>query len=257
MIARTLGIHPEICAFHEPIPHLNTAALFKWSGKRDSAWVMRQIELRRAKLIEQVMLNRFLYVESSHYLSHLIPELDALFDAKYIHIYRNGLDFVDSGLKRGWYARQSAKGNTLTFLRRTLQIELGHPGRSFIDHRLPPPSQYRTRAEKLAWLWTEINGLILASLAELPGEKSLSIRLESFDQSEIERLAQFLEIEISPSLVQEMMGVARTRPNKTVELKTPTTLQNLSIEEQTRVRNILDDMMHRLEYVTETESKPA
>ena len=33
MLAKVLGLHPEICFFHEPLPQLNTEAYAKWNGR--------------------------------------------------------------------------------------------------------------------------------------------------------------------------------------------------------------------------------
>ena len=33
MLAKVLGLHSEICSFHEPLPQLNTEAYAKWNGR--------------------------------------------------------------------------------------------------------------------------------------------------------------------------------------------------------------------------------
>jgi hypothetical protein len=137
MLARVLALHPQIGAFHEPKPWLNTEAYLRWSGRRNSHYAHARLQLKRDDLIRQVEANDLQYVESSHFLSQLIPELRARYNARFIHLYRDGRDFVRSGLERPWYQRRGRLEWLRTFLRRAPGLDIGN---SFIDHRLDPPS---------------------------------------------------------------------------------------------------------------------
>lgn len=105
MLARVLALHPELGAFHEPKPWLNTEGYLRWSGRKDSEYVHFRLGQKRDDLIEQVDANGLRYIESSHFISHFIPDLRDRYDARFIHLYRDGRDFLRSGLERDWYLK--------------------------------------------------------------------------------------------------------------------------------------------------------
>lgn len=136
MLARVLALHPQLGAFHEPKPWLNTEAYLRWSGRKDPEYAHARLEQKRDDLIEQVDANGLRYIESSHFLSHVIPDLRDRYDARFIHLYRDGRDFVRSGLERDWYP-VGAFARTRGTIRRMTGLKVGD---SFADHRLDPPS---------------------------------------------------------------------------------------------------------------------
>jgi len=212
MLARVLGLLPEVVGFHEPKPWLNVEAYLSWSGKRDSDWLRRRLGRRRDGLIEQVRASGLGYVESSHFLSHLIPELQDRYEARFIHLYRDGRDFVRSGLGRNWYRRSRVDEWVKTQIRRTFALDLGF---SWADHRLDPPGRLRSRFERIAWLWAEINGVILRGLERVPPGRVESVRVEDFGEDTVRRLSRFLGFELEENLLKRMLGVAARRPNRT------------------------------------------
>lgn len=243
MLARVLALHPEIRACHEPRPWLNTEAYLRWSGRKDSEYAHARLGQKRDDLVRQIDANGLHYVESSHFLSHLIPELRDRYDARFVHLYRDGRDFVRSGLEREWY-RGGALAPVWGAVRRTTGLEVGD---SFVDHRLDPPPRYDSRFERIAWLWAEINGEILDHLESVPDEDRTELRLEAFGADTIRELLGWLGHPAEDRLVGEMAMMGAKKPNRTEDREIPPP------EEWTEARTrgfyeIAGDMMHRLGY---------
>lgn len=211
MLARSLATLPGVCALHEPQPHLVTEAYLRWSGRMSSDRAEAYIRLKREDVVRQILDNGLVYFESSHYWSHLIPQLRKIFGAKFVFIHRDARDFARSGLARAtWYGPMSFTDRAKTVVRRRFVKPIGHP---WFDHRLDPPTHLRGRVERLAWLWTEINGVILRDLAAVPAHDRYELPLEEIGRAHMEGLAAFLGLEPARNVIQEMVEVARQRPN--------------------------------------------
>lgn len=243
MLARVLALHPEIGAFHEPKPWLNTEAYLRWSGRKSSGYADARLEQKRDDLIEQVDANGLWYIESSHFLSHLIPELRDRYSARFVHLYRDGRDFVRSGMQRAWYC-----GRTLAPVRSAIRRMTGlEVGNSFVDHRLDPPSRYDSRFERIAWLWAEINSEILDHLEGVPDEDWREVRLEAFGEDTIRGLLRWLGHPAEDRLVDEMREMGTEKPNRT-EDRQVSPPEEWSGVRTNRFRTIAGDMMRRLGY---------
>lgn len=244
MIARVLDLHPEIDALHEPLPLLNTTAYLRWSGQAGPDHVHDRLHVRRDDLVKGVDSDGLVYVESSHFLSHLIPELRDRYDARFVHQYRDGRAFTRSGLGRGWYESGGPLRRLATWIRRSTGLPVGD---SYIDHRLDPPGTLDGRLERIAWLWVEINRIILSELRQLPLEDVMSVRVEDFDSETVHRLLSFLGRDASDGLVSEMEALAATRPNRTEDRSVPPP-ERWNEEQTRRFWRVAGEMMERLGY---------
>lgn len=244
MLARVLALHTEIASFHEPRPLLNTEAYLRWAGRRDSDWIQQRLRWKRDDLIRQIETNGLGYVESSHFLSHLIPELLQRYDARFVHLYRDGRDFVRSGLERKWYQPQGPLGLLRDALRRSTALDIWN---SYRDHRLKPPRGITTRLEAVAWLWAEINSRILQHLEQVPQESRLGIRLESFGPKTLGRLTAFLQLETAPDLIERMSAVATGKPNRTTT-RSVNGWEQWEPHQQESFKRVAGRMMERLGY---------
>ena len=254
MLARVLGQHPTLCALHEPRPHLNAEAYARWSGSHPASVIQRHVRAKRDALIGQIQENNFIYVESSHYCSHLIPLLRAQYGAKFVHLYRDGRRFVRSGLDRAhWYDEgaqasswaDAAKQYMKRHLRRTYFVDFD--GASFADHRLRPPRALATRFEKVVWLWVEINQAILNGLDHVPEGAKMSLQLEDFGEDALRALHDFAEVRVLPDTLEQMLAKAEQRPNKT-EDRTAAAPEAWSAWRQRRFKEIAGAMMAALGY---------
>ncbi len=190
------------------------------------------------------MINRLVYVESSNYASHLIDELYRIFDAKFVHLYRDGRDFVRSGLERNWYLPLPLRSRIKTWIRRRYLIDIG---KSAVDYQLLPPIELKTRFEKIAWLWSEINKVILNSFSSIPMDRKFSLRLENFNIESLTELHNFIGINIHQELLNKMLEIANSKPNKSKKNTIPHH-SNWSDYEKQRFNAIAGDMMRTLGY---------
>jgi len=220
MLARTLSRHPELLALHEPMPHLNAEAFVHWNGSQGSREILESIRRKRDRLVGQVELNRMRYIESSHYCSHLIEELHQLYGARFIHLHRDARDFVRSGLARSWwYPAYSGLRGGLVRAKHGVEGWVRHHyfldvGSTWRDHRLEPPAHLKTRAEKIVWLWAEINQTILASFERLPPGTTTSLALEQVSEESLRELLDFIGVDAPPPLLRDMISVASAKPNR-------------------------------------------
>ena len=246
MIAKTLNIHPNICALHEPPPHLNTEAYVRWSAPQKKELILRNIRKKRSRLINQITEGGLVYVESSHYLSLLTDELSEYFpDAKFIHLYRHPIPFVESVLKRSWYKfpKNWLSSAFKRFVRRKFLKDVGG---SFEDHRLKPPKKYKTRIEKIAWLYCEINEAIISRLQTIPAEKKLSICLENFNEELLIKLHEFIKVPVSNEYLPAMLELAVSRPNKSESGGASS--DGLNRDDENTVLSITGNTMKKLGY---------
>jgi hypothetical protein len=247
MIAQALRIHPRVLALHEPHPRLRREAYWAWSGKRDARWLRKRLALLRRSLVEQTLANGFVYLESAHYCSHLIAPLRELFPgAKFVFLHRDGREFVCSGLERAWYRgkEESALAHVVKFARDRLRLDLGKAG---WDHRLSPPKRLRARAERIAWLWAEINRSIERGLATVPEQDQFRLPLAALSLDSLRALTRFIGVEADEQLLREMMAVAVERPNQTRSRSVPA-FEHWPLERQQQFFRIAGPMMKRLGY---------
>jgi len=219
MLAQALGTHPAIDAHHEPPPHLNIEAFRRWKGDIDPALLQARIQRKRGALIDRARAAGRLYVESSHYMSHLIDELEELYRPLFIHVHRDGRDFVRSGLQRSsWYRRPGPIEAAIGFLQRRWLIDLGS---SWRHHRLEPPPAARSRFEKVCWLWAEINRVILARLERVPGERRMTLPVASLDGAAFRSISSFLGAPLDEAAERRMLEVSASRPHRSSSYEVP------------------------------------
>ena len=257
MMAKVLAMHQDLLVLHEPLPHLNVEAFSHWKGRHQVQRLRKRVKRKRSSLIAQSDWNRCTYVESSHYSAHLIRDLHNLFDARFIHLYRDGRSFVRSGLERGWWYPESYgdvfkrsplggfwEREILDRARRMLLLDVGF---SWSDHRLDPPSRFGGRLEKISWLWAEINRSILNQLADFPDEMYTSLALEEFSEETLESVLDFVGVRTKSSVLHQMMRTARKRPNQTKKQTVPN-FDSWSEEDKSTFREIAGPMMRQLGY---------
>ena len=189
-----------------------------------------------------------IYVESSHFLSHLIPELQELFDGKFVHLHRNGLDFVKSGLRRGWYRRPPFQEVIKAHIRRRLLLDIGY---TFRDHKLTPPVRYRSRLAKTTWLWVEINNIILEAMTDLPADRKMVLPLESVSEDTMRSVFEFVEAPLDLQQMARIMTVVESRPNQTKPASGADNSEGWSSNDYETFIEIVSATMKKLNYATD------
>jgi len=147
-------------------------------------------------------------------------------------------------MSRDWYKPESLVNRIKAWIRRRFLIETG---RDTSDTLLIPPAEYSTRFEKIAWRWAEVNRIILDRLSFLPDDRKLTVRLEELNRESLTAIHNFLGVNADDALINEMLGIANTRPNKTQKYEFPP-YNEWSESEMQRFKEIAGDMMKRLGY---------
>ncbi len=143
--------------------------------------------------------------DSSNKLAWLIPELAALLPgAKFVHLVRDGRKVAGSYFRK--LADECYDDRSTAILKAHADDPAGVPA--------PPPEKRYwwplprqdnpyaddfagfSQFERMAWHWAEINRVVLDSLAALPAERSLFVRLEELRSSAhmVRELFRFLNL---------------------------------------------------------------
>jgi hypothetical protein len=143
--------------------------------------------------------------DSSNKLSWLIPELAALLPAaKFVHLARDGRKVAGSYFRK---LGDECYDDRSTRILQTHYDDPSHapappPEKKYwwpVPRRTDPAARaFRaySRFERICWHWTEINRVIIESLAEHSRERHIFIRLEDLCSSpmELKRLYEFLNL---------------------------------------------------------------
>lgn len=116
---------------------------------------------------------------------NLVPLIHELLPrARFLHLIRDGRDFVRSAVSRGWFGPEDADRNGIWGQTR-LQGDRLDPAISSESWQGMSPFA------RASWYWALVNDRIEGDLAGLPPEVHLTIRLEELP-AEVSRLFQFL-----------------------------------------------------------------
>ncbi|OGW32958.1 MAG: hypothetical protein A2X59_05030 [Nitrospirae bacterium GWC2_42_7] len=244
-LTQILQIHPEVCCLNEVQPPLRPEGFMKWAGYWSDSLIEKRVLDKRDKLIKQITANRFIYIEGTPPVSHLIAEMSKLFDAKFIHLYCDGRAFVQRAVERGWHKKTSLLSRVLLFVRRRFFMRVVSGGKA--DRWLIPPPALNTQFEKVTWLWVEINRTILRSFSDLPEDRKFSLRLEGLDKDMLLELHKFLGLKVYPEALNEMKEFLDKTISRVKELEPPL-YSEWSDREKSRFNEIAGDMMHSLGY---------
>lgn len=244
-LTQILQMHPDVCCLNEAKPALRTEGCMTWSGYYSLKRIEQRIRLKREKLISQITQNRFVYIEGTPPASHLINMLYSLFNARFVHLFTDGREFVRRAADKGWHEKSNPVGEFLTMLRR--RFLLGIMGGRKIDRRMKPPSDLKTQIEKLAWLWVTVNEVIIHQMSALPENFRFSLKLEDINEDELVRLHEYIGIKVYPEVLTEMLEFLK---KQLAEFPQPSfrPYDEWNEHEKKRFGQIAGDMMNKLGY---------
>lgn len=194
----------NVFAYHEPEPLLYWLSKLAYENidNKIACRILKEtfLALRKEK-IEHSLYSKRGYVETSPQTTFLAPIiLDAIPDARFIHVVRDPRFVVRSGMRRKWYN--------------------GH-----IDDKsriIPKPDSEEgmqwsglSTFQKNLWFWTETNIWIHKFLTSLPSDRVLSIHSEELftaHEETIEKLFAFINSPIPPK--RKIMRVLDKNLNK-------------------------------------------
>jgi hypothetical protein len=167
-LARFFDRHPDVSAFHEPVPRLVefSQQAYLAPHSRENRLV---IYVARNDMISITNSQGKLYVETANKLTFFAHALASLYpNGRFIHLVRNPVDVIKSGVLRKWYC--------------------GHPwdiGRIKPKDNLVDGQNWDTLRSswKIAWNWVETNRFILDFMDTLPQGRKLTVKLEDIDET--------------------------------------------------------------------------
>ncbi len=183
-LASLFELATNVFAYHEPSPELvglSTLA-YEYANETAAREILREsfVTMRKSLFNYSLSCNKG-YVETGPYPTFLAPIiLEAVPNARFIHLIRDPKDVIKSGMKRKWYAGHAED--------RTRIIPLADTDAS----RQWPTC---TPIQKIAWLWTETNKWIQEFCDLLPSDRALLIYAEdvfAHDTETIEKLFGFI-----------------------------------------------------------------
>lgn len=145
LLTKILSEIKKLDVHHQPYPE------FSWHGK----YAYEQFDVHPEKLklifdaaryemIRDTFLNKKVFVETNNRITFFAHQIAELYpNARFIHLIREPVSFVKSGLARNWYSGK----------------ELYDEGR-IIDHNNPQEWAKYTAEEKIAWLWRTTNEFV-------------------------------------------------------------------------------------------------
>lgn len=178
------GLSNHVFAYHEPLPTLYGLSKLSYQTPHHSP--VREV-LQEAFLTTRRDLLKYSldchrgYVETSPQVTFLAPIiLDAIPEARFIHLARDPRSVIRSGMRRRWFDGHSNDASRITPTSATQYEQKWNQFNSF---------------QKNAWLWNETNRWILQFASTLPNGKVLKIRSEdvfSGDQQTLQSLYGFI-----------------------------------------------------------------
>lgn len=156
-----------------------------------------------------------LYFESNPYVSHHIRELSERFRSKFIFIFRSPEAVIRSHIVKGWYKDGYQNFSESLIPGLDYDVQLNHSLGRIIPKEFEERKRWldSTQAGKIAWMWSEVNSMILDQLKELPEDQKLILGIEDLDYDKFEEICGFLEVK--PHLnASKFSDTQKSKPGK-------------------------------------------
>ena len=203
-IVEALSKIENVSAHHGPKnKHFERINCLRYLNRRggsgaSSDQVISKLKKYRDPLIKQVESEGKVYIESSWFISAMLPELVQLYpNAKIVHLVRDGRDFVRSGMNRFWFSGK--------------QSDLKRVG-IWTRDKWSPPALCETRFQKICWLWAEQQRVMQAGLKEIPLKNNFGVvRFEDLVSSGLGEFINKLGIKGGTGITMQTLN--RTKKN--------------------------------------------
>ncbi len=217
LLTKLLSKHKKLDVYHEPTPQLIYYSKYAFENTR-----MKKDELKllvdgaRYEYIRNSYLLDLHFVETNNRITFFAHQLAELYpNSKFIHLVRNPISFVKSGLNRDWYTGRNAHDE----------------GR--IKKNDDQWNSF-SASQKVAWLWENTNRFVEEFKNAVDDNRHLTIRSEDlFGKKEIaSSIFDFIGTEpISPNLIEKTItkptNVSRSKSDSSVKEKTKEEISGL------------------------------
>ncbi|MDT7935188.1 MAG: sulfotransferase [Sphingomonadaceae bacterium] len=163
-LAALYALSPHAHAEHEPSPVLTYASFEAYRDRCESPHWRTLVYGARDETVLNAAARGRVYVETNNRLTYLAPALaDAFPDSRFIHLHRDPLAVIRSGMARGYFV-----DNGWDYAR--IRPRLAEP-----DAALWPRM---SQIERCAWWWARVNDEALDVMGRLPPERRLDLPAE-------------------------------------------------------------------------------
>ena len=199
LMTEMLKDHPEIKVFHEPFPEITYYSEYAYHFRDRQEITKAVIDALRYEHIRNTALLGKKYLETNNRITFFAKELSELYPhSKFIHLHRDPVKFVESGLGRNWYSG----------------MKLYDEGRIRPRPGSDIPWEKYSQVQKIAWLWKETNQFIEEFKATIPPERIMTFGAEEFFRDPVISVAWMKFIGISPYPENKLMGMIGKPVNK-------------------------------------------
>lgn len=183
LVTKLLNSSKKLTAYHNPRPELIYYSKRAYYENINNTNKLRDLELivdsARYQYIRDNFLLKRKFVETNNRITFFADQIANLYKrAQFIHLIRHPIDFIKSGLFRGWYS-----GNHL------------HDEGRIVSQNTKQWNKFNFE-EKIAWLWEATNDFILNFKDKFSDKKIISIKSENlFTKVETSiKICDFLDI---------------------------------------------------------------
>ncbi|MCF8241924.1 MAG: sulfotransferase [Melioribacteraceae bacterium] len=205
LLTKLLSRHQKLDVHHTPNPELVYYSNYAYENyNKKSETIEKVFDAARYEYIRDAFLLDLQFVETNNRITFFANQISNVYpNAKFIHLVRNPLAFVKSGLNRSWYSGKSDHDEG----RITLKSE--------------DWEKYST-VQKIAWLWNATNVFIEDFKSSIDSEKVITIRSEDLfsDYKVAVSIFNFLSQQsLRKKEIEKIIGrptnVSRTKSRKT------------------------------------------
>jgi len=161
LLTKILNSSSGIQAYHNPPPELIYPSRIVYQKNQDAFEEIKMgVFMSRYDIVEKTYLRGKKYVETNCKITFFAPQIKSLFKkAKFIHLIREPVGFVNSAIRRGYYQSESA--------------DRGH---IFPKDRVMKEKWHKmSLVEKITWNWLETNNYIESFKKTLDEEDYITI----------------------------------------------------------------------------------
>ncbi len=199
LLTKLLSADSSLRVVHEPHPELSYHSGWAYYKQSKGEKVEEQvIDVCRYESIRDAFLLGKRYVETNNRITFFANQLAILYPlAKFVHLERDVVPFVQSGYSRNWYGDE----------------RIGDEGRIIKYNDLQDWENY-SQVQKISWLWWETNRFIRDFGESIGSSRYFYLASKHLFRSpdEVEKLLEFLEIENIPR--QKLESMMRKPVNK-------------------------------------------
>ncbi|PCH94293.1 MAG: hypothetical protein COB85_05785 [Bacteroidetes bacterium] len=222
LLTKIFGDHQNVLALHQPIPeliHFNKLA-YQGFDSNDSE-LKSMIDIARYEYVRKAFLLNKHYVETNSGITFFAYQLASLYpNAKFIHLIREPVAFVQSGCSRGWYDNDSG----------------------FDEGRIQGSDGNRadwndmSQVGKIAWLWNETNSFIHKFKESIPASRIMTVKSEElFGDSKVMG-AIFKFLSLAPLEGQHVENLLSKKVNKQMNKTALTKAQVEEVQANTPIK---------------------